>query len=140
MALPIADATPLNIPGTAFNDDGLAVLAIPGGRYGGDWSIGVMAGDVNCGKIFTSVEDHRKQALQHDPGYPDLAIETAFTWLAGQAREHGWRLVSWESFNNRYGPGERPYFCLAQAIVANETFTPKPGVTYADNRLPAEAS
>lgn len=135
MPLPIADAQPLDIPAGAFNDDGLAVIMIPGGRYGGDWSINFMGpADVKCGSLFTSVDERRKRALQSDPGYPDRAIETAFIWLVGQAREHGWRVVAWECFNSRYGEDERPFFCLARAIVASEKFTPAPGVTYADEQ------
>jgi hypothetical protein len=132
MPLPVASAEALSIPETAFNADGLAVLAIPGGRYGGDWSISFMAGDVNCGSLSTSVDDRRKRELQSDPGYPDRAIETAFIWLIGQTREQGLRVVGWECFNSRYAEAERQFFCLARAIVAGKAFIPAPGVTYAD--------
>lgn len=133
MPLPVSRQDPLDIPGSAFNADGLAVIMVPGGRYGGDWSVSFRGpADAEYGSLFTSVDDRRKQALESDPGYPDRAIETAFIWLAGQAREHGWRVVGWECFNSQYGEAERPYFCLARAIVASEKFTPAPGVTYAD--------
>ena len=133
MQLPVSGAEPLSIPESAFNDNGLAVIMVPGGRYGGDWSVNFMGpDDAKLGSIFTSVDERSKQALLSDPGYPDRAIETAFIWLTGQAREHGWRVVSWECFNSQYAEAERPFFCLARAIVASETFTPAPGVTYAD--------
>lgn len=135
MPLPIVSAVPLDIPVAAFNADGLAVLAVPGGRYGGDWVVCFVADDVKCGEISTSA-GAAKRVLLPDPGYPDRAIETAFAWLAGETRKHGWRVVGWECFNSRYGPAERPYFCLAQAIVASEAFVPAPGITYADETAP----
>lgn len=94
MPLPVASTEPLDIPGTAFNSDGLAVLAVSGDRYGGDWHINFIGPDgVKLGSLITSIDEHRKQALLSDPGYPDRAIETAFIWLLGQVREHGWRLA-----------------------------------------------
>jgi hypothetical protein len=132
MPLAIESAKALNIPETAFNADGLAVLTVPGARYGGDWSVSFRGtGDAELGSVFTSA-GRSKRELESDPRYPYLAIETAFIWLIGQAREHGWRVVSWECFNSCYGENERPFFCLARAIVASPAFVPEPGVTYAD--------
>jgi hypothetical protein len=132
--LPVSSSEPLSIPATEFNEHGLAVIFLSGGRYGGDWAFNatVPGGDRSLGEFETSVDDRRKQALQNDPGYPDRAIETAFIWLTGEVRKHGWRVVGFECLNDQYGPAERPYFCLARAIVADSTFKPSPGVTYAD--------
>lgn len=137
MPLPIADADPLNIPESAFNADGLAVIMLPGGRYGGDWVIQAVnaGGDQQpAGKIRTSVDGRRKQVLENDPGYPDRAIETAFIWLTGEARRQGLRVVDFECLNGRYAPAERPFFCLARGIVASAAFIPAEGVTYADDQ------
>jgi len=41
-------------------------------------------------------------------------------------------VVGFECFNDRYGEAERPYFCLARAIVARQGFEPAPGAVYAD--------
>lgn len=110
---------------------------LSGGRYGCDWTVNATAGADGgslgvLGQFQTSIDDRRKQALQNDPGYPDRAVETAFIWLMSEAPKHGWRIVAFESFSDRYGPAERPYFCLARAIIASERFEPAPGVTYAD--------
>ena len=90
MPLAVASAEPLDIPESAFNANGLAVIMVPGGRYGGDWSVNFMgADDAKFGEIFTAAPESSKRKLLSDPGYPDRAIETAFIWLVGQAREHG---------------------------------------------------
>ena len=132
MPLPVASAEALDIPESAFDGNGLAVLMIPGGRYGGDWTVSVMAGDINCGSLSTTAPERSKRELLSDPGYPDRAIETAFIWLISETRKQSLRVVSWECLNSQHSPAECPYFCLARAIVASETFTPAPGVTYAD--------
>ena len=137
MPLPIVSAEALSIPPSAFNSDGLAVLMVPGGRYGGDWDVSFIGpDDAELGSISTAAPAGSKQALQSDPGYPDRAIETAFAWLVGQAREQGLRVVGWENFNAQYAAAERPYFCLARAVVASRAFVPAPGVTYADEQTP----
>jgi len=137
MPLPISSSEDLSIPAAEFNEHGLAVIMLSGGRYGGDWVIGASAsadgGELGVlGEVRTSVDDRRKRALENDPGYPDRAIETAFIWLMGEAPKHGWRVVGFECLNDQYGPAERPYFCLARAIIASERFEPAPGVTYSD--------
>ena len=135
MPLPIVSAEPLDIPESAFNEHGLAVIMLPGGRYGGDWVIQAVSADgasQPAGEIRTSVDAHRKQALERDPGYPDRAVETVFTWLVGETKARGWRVVGFERLNDQYGPDERPFFCLARAIIASGNFAAEPGVTYAD--------
>jgi hypothetical protein len=139
MPLPIARQEPLDIPESAFNADGLAVIMLPGGRYGGNWLIKAVDASTPdkatrqpAGEFWTSLDDRNLRALESDPAYSDRAIETAFIWLVTQAGERGWRVVAWECFNSQYGEAERPYFCLARATVASEKFTPAPGVTYAD--------
>jgi len=133
MPLPCIPGADLQIPPGVFSSDGLAVLLLQGGRYGGDWHIAVTtaADQTDCLGSFQT-DTPRKQQLLPGPRYPWLAVETAFIWLTAQAQEHGWRVVGWECLNRHYGPGEAPYFCAAQAIVADATFTPLPGTTYAD--------
>jgi hypothetical protein len=133
MPLPISSSEDLSIPATEFNEHGLAVIMLSGGRYGGDWMIGAST-NVDGDRLgeFETDAGPSKPALERDPRYPYLAIETAFIWLMGEAPKHGWRVVGFECFNDRYGEAERPYFCLARAVVASEQFKPSPGVTYAD--------
>lgn len=132
MPLPVSSNEDLSIPASEFNEHGLAVIMLSGGWYGGDWVIGASAEDAGRLGGFETDAGSSKPELQRDPRYPYLAIETAFIWLMGEAPKHGWRVVGFECFNDRYGEAERPYFCLARAVVASEQFRPSPGVTYAD--------
>jgi hypothetical protein len=132
MPLPVASSDGLTIPAGDFNDDGLAVIILQGGRYGGDWTVHAMIDGDSLGEFSTEVDARRKAELQTDPGYPDRAIETAFIWLMGEAKRQGMRVVFFECLNSRYDAESRPYFCAAQALVASAAFTPEAGVTYAD--------
>ncbi|HEY5987167.1 MAG TPA: hypothetical protein VIV12_12455 [Streptosporangiaceae bacterium] len=131
-------STALDIPASAFNADGLAVLLLQGGRYGGDWVIHAVPfqpkadREDSYGRLDTFTPSD--QALLSDPRYPYLAVESAFIWLNDQARQRGWRVVAWECLNAHYGAQERPYFCAARAIVTNQSFVPVPDVTYADEQ------
>lgn len=40
MPLPVSSSEPLSIPAAEFNEHGLAVIMLSGGRCGGDWAIG----------------------------------------------------------------------------------------------------
>lgn len=132
MPLPIASSESLSIPEAEFNEHGLAVVFLSGGRYGGDWVIGACTEDSGGIGEFSTDGGPSKAELERDSRYPDLAAETAFTWLRGEAGRLGLRVVAFDCLNSRYGPAERPYFCLARAVVANASFEPKPGAVYAD--------
>ena len=132
MPLPISSSEDLSIPATEFNEHGLAVIMLSGGRYGGDWMIGAGAEDAGkLGELGTDAGPSRAE-LERDPRYPYLAIETAFAWLRGEADRLGLRVVAFDCLNDRYGEAERPYFCLARAVVANASFAPRAGIAYAD--------
>ncbi len=133
MPLPIGSSEDLNIPDSQFNEHGLAVVFLSGGRYGGDWVVSASAegGDRKLGEFQTD-GGTSKAELERDPRYPYLAIETAFIWLMGEAPKQGRRVVGFECLNDRYAEAERPYFCLARAVVANASFAPRPGIAYAD--------
>ena len=135
MPLPVSSSENLSIPPDQFNADGLAVIFLSGARYGGDWTVttSVSADGPVLGGFNTGAGASRP-ALKGDPRYPYLAIETAFIWLRGETARLGWRVVGFECLNDQYGERERPYFCLARAIIAGERFTPAPGVAYADER------
>jgi hypothetical protein len=129
--LPVSSSNPLAVPADQFNADGLAVVFLSGDRYGGDWIVAVSAAaDGPRLGGFTTEADAALAQLKND--YPDRAIETAFIWLHSQSARLGWRVVGFECLNDQYEPGERPYFALARAVIANEAFTPAPGVIYAD--------
>jgi hypothetical protein len=138
MPLPIAASEDLAVPASMFNGDGLAVLILQGGRYGGDWVIRPVAADgagSPAGEFTTSAGSERTmQALLTDPRYPDRAIETAFIWLTGEAKRQGLRVVAFECLNSQYGAGERPYFCAARAVIAGRSFKPAAGVMYDDEQ------
>jgi hypothetical protein len=133
MPLPVSSSEPLSIPDSEFNEHGLAVIMLSGGRYGGDWVIGASTNEVSevLGEVRTEAGASRRE-LERDPRYPYLAIESAFAWLRGEARKRGWRVVGFECFNDQYREEDRPYFCLARALVANASFVPRPGIAYAD--------
>jgi hypothetical protein len=134
MPLPIRESCDLELPGELFNDNGVAVIQLSGGRYAGDWEVSVLnsADGPRLGRFSTEVAWQDKPALEKDPRYPYLALETGFAWLMGQAAEHGWRVVGYSVLNHLYDSDTAPYFCLAQAVIANRGFTPSPGVEYAD--------
>ena len=121
----------LELDDTAFNDDGLAGLLVSGSRRGGDWQMAAAsaAGNSPCGSFWTA---RPGSVSPDDPGYPDHAVAAAYAWLAGQARDRGWRVLLWENLNDAYRPAERPYFALARAVLGSERFVPLPGVQYAD--------
>lgn len=123
----------LNIPAELFNADAIAVIDINGGRYGGDWVISASARtvDESLGQINTS-HDRSHHDLTQDERYPDLAADTAYVWLHDHVKKHGWRLLTWECFNNQMGPDERPYFMSVRAAIGSDKFVPAPGVKYAD--------
>jgi hypothetical protein len=129
--LPVTDSSDLTLGEAAFDDNSLCVVFVNGGRYGGDWSMGVArsAGSEPCGSFWVM---RVNGITPGDPGYPDMVIETAFSWLKAQARAKGWRVLHWENLNSEYGPAERPYFALARAILGSSRFEPQPGVVYAD--------
>lgn len=130
MPLPFTQETALSVPDDVFNQDGLAVATVRGGRYSGHWNLSIAAPESVAGGIFTS--SPRAHFLATDPFYPTLALETVFIWLRQETVRLGLRLIHFESLNDRYGPQERPFFCAARVIFASHTFVPWPGATYAD--------
>ncbi|NUR59397.1 MAG: hypothetical protein HOV87_12120 [Catenulispora sp.] len=130
MALPFRQTTELAIPDELFSEHGLAVLTVHGGRAGGHWHIRITDPSGVTGGIVTTYSD--PQAASDDPTYPDLAVEAAYFWIRDAVADRGLRLLQLESLNDRYDADQRPYFCLAQAVIANAAFVPEPGVIYAD--------
>lgn len=133
MPLPYNTAHALEVPTEAFNADGIAVINISGGRYGGHWDINAFAtgDDEPIGEIQTCYDLDRSD-LTKDARYPDLAVDTAYVWLHDMVKTRGWRLLTWDSLNAGYGPNERPYFMAARALIGSEDFVSAPGVKYAD--------
>ena len=138
MPLPYVTDQALRIPAGAFNADGLAVLAVQGARYGGDWHVAVTDQadqQDSLGRFQTEAGGaSRKRELTSDPGYPYRAIESAFIWLIEQTRAQDLRVVMFTCLNHHYGPDEAPYFCAAQAVIADGSFVPQPGTLYADEQ------
>lgn len=139
MVLGTITVSSLAVSSHSFNGNGLAVVYLSGNRYGGDWIITVSAnadGPV-LGQLETSAgSDSSRDRLSADPAYPDIAIRAAYSWLLAQVREHQQRVVGFTLLNDRYGPDERPYCCLAEAVLASRAFSPAPGVAYADEIVP----
>ena len=132
MPLPYTVTEPLNVPTAAFNSDGIAVLRVGGGRYGGDWVIDALDGGQAVWGSIETCYDLGRDDLTKDARYPDLALDSAFVWLNGEAKKRGWRLIFWESLNSGIPQDEKPYFTVARAMLASEHFVPMDGVTYAD--------
>ncbi len=128
----------LDIPAEVFNQHGLVVLIAQGGRYGGDWIIGLSCLESDyrgrsCGKMMTQA-GNRKSSLVSDSRYPDMAIESLFSWTTEQvSQRRGWRIVYFANMNKIYSTANSPYFCAAHIIVASESFIPEEGVRYADD-------
>lgn len=130
MPLQVDQSISLNLPAGVFNSDGLAVVMLSGGRYGGNWVVKAIPdadGDpANPAGQFTTFAGSPKAALLHHPRYPDLAVETAFIWLMGQVMHLGLRVVRFECLNSQFDEATRAYSCLARAVIANRSFTPSP--------------
>lgn len=103
----------LDIPATNYNADGLASLVVHGGRYGGSWQISALADNEPLGTIFTSPDDR-----------PAMAIDTALVWLNDETTRAGLRLVHFEDCGDQLPAGERPFFIIGRAVVANAGFVP----------------
>ena len=136
MPLPYDVTEPLQLPRGHFNADAIAVITIQGGRYGGHWVINAFADDPNetVGRIDTCY-DLQRADLTKDERYPQLATDTALIWLNDETKRRGWRLLTWDSFNDRYGPDEKPFFMAARALIGSENFVPSGGVQYLDDVL-----
>lgn len=133
MPLPYEVHEALQVSTSSFNDDGLAVLMVHGGRYGGDWEINArLSSDDPSREPRGSIGTSRGRTSTKDERYPDLALDSAFVWLNDEAKKRGWRLVHWESLNDNFPSDQKPYFVLARALLANERFVPAEGVIYAD--------
>jgi hypothetical protein len=116
----------LDIPAGLFNDDGLVGLGIQGtAGSGGHW-------------LLVAQRASRRQPEGNSCDLPDTALDTAFEWLTEEAQRRGWRLVMWDNQNNRLPDDVKPSFAVAQAVLANEKFVPKPGVVYADEKGEAD--
>ena len=138
MPLPYDTSKTLRIPTEAFNDNGIAVLDIHGGRYDGHWVIDAFIAGANkrsdepeIGGIETCY-DLQRDDLTKDDRYPDLAVDTAYVWLNDEMKKLGWRLLAWDNFNGQQDPGMRPYYIAARVVIGSDKFVPSPGVKYAD--------
>lgn len=127
MPLPYEVTTDLDIPADAFNADGIAIVNVQGGRYGGNWVIRAFVGTASepAGEI-ESTYDLRRSDLTKDERYPDLAVDTVYVWLHDHVKKHACS----------FGADERPFFIAARALIGSVEFVPAPGVKYADE-IPA---
>jgi hypothetical protein len=132
--LPVQTEDSLMLSGESFNADNLCAVFVCGTRAGGDWIMNVML--TPYGSPIGSFWARRVNGLSpDDTRFPGMANRAAFGWLRDQARARGWRLLGWEDMNDKYGPGERPFFTLAQAVLGSASFVPEPGVQYADETI-----
>lgn len=104
---------PLSIPADCFSPQGLAVLLVTGGSYGGCWVMNALPIDMNnepgdpCGTIETA----------DAPRQPDRALSAARAWFEDYCTNTPFMLVRFQSINQRYGPDEAPFFSSAQVAV-----------------------
>jgi hypothetical protein len=105
--------TRLNIPADAF-DNGMAVLLVTGGSYGGAWVMNALPVDADgvrnrpCGSIETDPAERQ----------PGRALTAVRAWLEDYCEGTPFSLLHFESMNHTYGPDEAPFFSSAKAIIA----------------------
>lgn len=108
---------PLNIPADCFSSQGLAVLLVTGGSYGGCWVMKALPVGMNnkpgppCGEIETI----------EAPRQPEHALSAVRAWFEDYCANTPFVLVHFQSLNERYGPDEAPFFSSAQVAVAIPT-------------------
>lgn len=136
MPLPYNTTESLQVPAGDFSQDAIAVLTLQGARYGGHWTIDAYTASPteSVGTIETCY-DLKRADLTKEERYPQLAMDTALIWINDHVKRHGWRLLTWEGLNDKYGADERPFFILARALIGGAGFTPAEGVEYADDVL-----
>lgn len=107
--------TPLDIPASCFSDQGVAVLLVTGGSYGGQWVLNALAmnldgsvSDQPCGSIMTG----------EAPRNPERALTAARAWCEAYCEGTPFSLAVFESLNHTYSPGEAPFFASARVAVA----------------------
>jgi hypothetical protein len=111
---------PLEIPDDAYNSDDIAAIVVTGGRYGGQWYLsaipmhGSSQGE-SVGEIFTNADDR-----------PDMAVDTAYVWVAGVCMTSGVKLAHFQNKNSEYGPDEAPYFAGALFLIDRRVPQPAP--------------
>lgn len=99
----------LAVPAEAFNADGIAAILAAGSRYGGRWRINIVHGEEAIGCVWTDVTDD-----------PDDVAAAAVEWLRDECARLGLKIVQVESFNNQYGPNERPYFTTSRVLIVDK--------------------
>lgn len=103
----------LAVPADAYNPDGLASLVVAGARYQEEWVINICYGPGHSPQVIGSVRVERTTD-------PDVAADTAKAWLDQECEQLDLKVVQHVNHNDKHGPAERPYFTVAQAVVADK--------------------
>lgn len=111
-----ATRQPLQVPTSAFNQDGIAALILTGTRYAGEWMINACIGPGDNPDIIGSVDTERTDD-------PDTAAETAVAWVSSECARAGLKVAHVVNHNDKYGPNERPYFTTSQVLVVDKDWT-----------------
>lgn len=111
--LPYEVTQPLTLPPEAFDQTGIAVLAITGGSYGGAWVLGAISTHLPPGEAEPVGEIETDEA----PRQPERPLTSARDWLTEYCAANGYELAHFESLNDTYSPDEAPFFSSAQAVI-----------------------
>ncbi|WP_274036671.1 hypothetical protein [Streptomyces sp. MMBL 11-1] len=131
---------PLRVPDAEFDENHIAVLLVVGNRYGGQWKVDVLSqrerpGEVAVLGTIEAFHDHQRDDLTDSPRYPQLGLDTALIWLLAEAKEKGWRLLSWENVSDQVPEDARKFTIGARVALGGDQFVPAPAVVYADEAL-----
>jgi hypothetical protein len=104
---------PLDLPATAYNDNGIAVVVLAGSRYAGEWKVNACIGAGDDATVIGSLGTGKTTVT-------DAVVTASLAWIAGECERLGLKVVHTENDNHRYGPAERPYFTCARALVVDK--------------------
>ena len=104
------------IPVDQFNADGIAVVMVSGGRYGGQWVMDAYVDHDNpdaqpIGSIETTPDDR-----------PSMAVDTAYVWMNDELTRAGMKIAGFKSLNAQYPPDQAPFFAAAQFLVVDKSW------------------
>lgn len=131
---------PLTVPVNEFNENHIAVLLVVGNRYGGQWKIDVLSQRERSGEAaalgtIEAFHDHQRVNLTDSPRYPQLGLDTALIWLLTEAKDKGWRLLTWEDVSDQVPEDARKFTIGARVALGSDQFVPAPAAVYADEAL-----
>ena len=115
--LPYEVTQELALPAEAFDQNGMAVLAITGGSYGGTWVLNAISTHLPPSEAEPAGQIETDEA----PRQPERPLTAARHWLTAYCAANGCELAHFEPLNHTYSPDEAPFFSSAQAVIRRTT-------------------